>query len=148
MHMHVVRNAKSADQIKHPRVVTEQMVQFDGMGPLTPEQAQQVRQFCRQDITQVRKRASGAVADLYTSCATWRMRRPEHNHSIPTSAMISCGGGDLALDAATPGMRDQNNRPVAATALGAPPCQIQTSPDLRQRIRLSEFLDQSGVAGM
>ena len=69
MHMHVVWHAETAEQFEHRRMMTDQVVQFDGARALAREQAQQVRQFVRHGVAQVGEGIRGAVADRDAACA-------------------------------------------------------------------------------
>ena len=125
MHMHVVRHAEAADQIKHRWMVADQMVQFDDARAIARKQARQGRQFVRNDVAQVGKAIRGAVADRDTARAIGCTRRPQHDGAIPAGAVPFNRGGDLALHTAACGMGDQDHRLAAAPPRAAPPRQVQ-----------------------
>ena len=99
MHMYVVRHVETAEQIDHRRMMTDKVVQFDDARALTPEQAQQLRQFVRHDVAQVGEGIRGAVADRDASCAIRRAGRSQYDGAVAVAAVPLHRGRDLALHA-------------------------------------------------
>ena len=131
MHMHVVRHAEAADQIKHRWMVADQMVQFDDARAIARKQARQGRQFVRNDVAQVGKAIRGAVADRDTARAIGCTRRPQHDGTVLEAGATDGTDREHAVQpsrAATPHVAAWSTR-CATDGRSGGPCRWSTTCD-------------------